>query len=254
MKLILNLCTGILGLYLIAVAGNIIGHAAKSIYALCRGHKRESTEFSSIFLIHLPENPKNMKYFVIFITILIIGTLNEIGYYVLASNKIGAFYERSEYTENYEGFVYLEKDTRLIPIVATVHHSISSSEFPDGNDTQTVYTSEYNIHHVWLPYGIEQDVEGAYNGDIGKGNVNLGEWTCGIQLTEIATEESFKHLDSIALSANGDIVASRNSDIYHLEDCKYTQNIARNNFIRFDSPMEAEIFGFSPCEKCKELL
>ena len=252
MKLILNLCTGILGLYLAVVAANIIGYAAKSLYALCRRHKRDSVNFSEIFLVHFPENPENIKYFVIFIAILLIGIGNEIGRYVFASNQIGAFYERSEYTENYEGFVYLEEDTHQIPIVATVHHSISSSEFPDGDDTQTAYASEYNIYHIWLPYGIDQDTEGTYNGDTGKGNVILGEQDCGIQLTEIATNESFEQLNHVALSANGDIIASRNSDIYHLEDCRYAQNIARNNLIRFNSIGEAEIFGFSPCEKCKK--
>lgn len=247
MKLILNLCTGILGVYLAVVAGNIIGRIVKSLCALCTKQAHAFGTFSDIFLIRSPEDPRNTKYVVALIAILVIGAGNEAARHIFASNQIGAFYERSEYTENYEGFIYSDSNSYQIPIIASIHHSTSSEDTPE----ETVHLSDdYFIHHLWLPYHIQQDTEGTYNGDAGKGLVFLTDQTCAIELTKIATEDSFKHLNETAISANGDIVASKYGDTYHFDDCRYVKNISRNNLIRFHNTQEAEIFGFSPCTIC----
>ncbi len=45
-------------------------------------------------------------------------------------------------------------------------------------------------------------------------------------------------------------VANKNSDVYHLTDCKWSRKIKSDNIIQFASSQEAEAQNFLPCRSC----
>ena len=60
---------------------------------------------------------------------------------------------------------------------------------------------------------------------------------------------SFFLFSSIALSA--EYWASKNSNKYHFETCKWAQKIKPSNLVKFDTPEAAIKAGYSPCKICK---
>lgn len=63
--------------------------------------------------------------------------------------------------------------------------------------------------------------------------------------TQVKGEQS-KLNDPILQNKTGAFVASKNSKIYHLPDCKYVKRIKEENKIYFKSEEEAREKGFSP--------
>lgn len=53
-----------------------------------------------------------------------------------------------------------------------------------------------------------------------------------------------------ATAADSKLVASKNSDKYHLESCATAQKIDAANKIIFSTPEEAVKAGYSPCKIC----
>ena len=49
---------------------------------------------------------------------------------------------------------------------------------------------------------------------------------------------------------SGEFVGSRNSDKYHLPDCRHANNISPNNIVSFKSTTEAKNAGYVPCKVC----
>jgi len=47
-----------------------------------------------------------------------------------------------------------------------------------------------------------------------------------------------------------DLIASKNSDKYHNQDCKLALKIKQENMIRFKTAEEAAQAGLVPCKKC----
>lgn len=47
-----------------------------------------------------------------------------------------------------------------------------------------------------------------------------------------------------------DLIASKNSDKYHNQDCKIAAKIKEENTVRFKSAEEAAQAGYVPCKKC----
>lgn len=50
--------------------------------------------------------------------------------------------------------------------------------------------------------------------------------------------------------AAGQFIGSKNSDVYHLEDCPSAQRISEKNRVYFKTTLEAEKEGYRPCGKC----
>ncbi len=49
---------------------------------------------------------------------------------------------------------------------------------------------------------------------------------------------------------SAELVASRNSDRYHLSDCKIASKIRTEDKQSFQSAADAESAGYGPCKKC----
>lgn len=47
-----------------------------------------------------------------------------------------------------------------------------------------------------------------------------------------------------------DLIASKNSDKYHTQDCKIAAKIKEENIIKFKSAEEAAQAGYIPCKRC----
>ena len=182
---------------------------------------------------------------IILYVILIVGLGNIVADHLLGSNQIGAYYENANYTEQYEAEIRVgKKENPAIFCIVTLEHI--TDEF-DGD-----YYENYFISHIQLPHGRscfadieyypEQDYSSCYLGDYGT--------KCYIKAIEIADDNSFEILNNAVVSANGEFVASINSDTYHLEDCRHAQKIKRNNIIRFNTPAEADVLGYMSCGDC----
>jgi hypothetical protein len=52
------------------------------------------------------------------------------------------------------------------------------------------------------------------------------------------------------IDASPRFVGSKNSDVYHYEDCYYVDRIKPENLIYFDTPEEAIAAGYHPCKVC----
>ena len=46
-------------------------------------------------------------------------------------------------------------------------------------------------------------------------------------------------------------VANRNSDVYHVTDCKWAKKIKPANTVKFAGAREAEAQSFLPCRSCR---
>lgn len=55
----------------------------------------------------------------------------------------------------------------------------------------------------------------------------------------------------VAPKTSGAYLGSRNSDKYHLPDCRHAGSIAEHNQVWFDSVKEAEAAGYQPCAVCQ---
>jgi flagellar biosynthesis protein FlhF len=58
-------------------------------------------------------------------------------------------------------------------------------------------------------------------------------------------------LESVARVDGGDVVANKNSDVFHRPDCKWTQKIKSKNMITFSSVQAAQAEYFMPCQDCR---
>ena len=58
-------------------------------------------------------------------------------------------------------------------------------------------------------------------------------------------------LPSIALSSGNNYIGSKESNKYHLYDCRWVKNIKKENVVEFKTVKEAIAAGYKPCETCK---
>jgi hypothetical protein len=87
-----------------------------------------------------------------------------------------------------------------------------------------------------------------------EGFINIYKATklAGKQLSDVSTNENDsstvteKHVDS----AESQYVASKSSTIFHKPDCRWAQNISKENLITYESKDEAIKAGKRPCKTC----
>ena len=79
-----------------------------------------------------------------------------------------------------------------------------------------------------------------------------------IVLEEIATQDSYKQLDSLYWRDVGEAYASKIGDVLHIYfsglSCPYGESIESDNLIRFYDYRDAEIMGFHICSWCQNNL
>ena len=208
--------------------------------------------YSSFFLLLAFAVASNLKTKILFLTLLVFGVGNALGTAVIHQKDFGSLYEMKEYEISYEAYLYSLLDEQPpIFCILTIEHSKGWDIIVERPGLY--FYNHYYITDIYLPYGrfYENEYLDFYPGE--KNSVSLG--TVGayaeIKLEDVATEQSYKRLADEALSANGEVVASRNGNVYHNENwCSHDDRIKRKNLIRFNSTWEAEILGFDVCQDC----
>jgi len=233
MRTILNLCSGLSGIVAICCIGEVLD------FFFDKYIRKKSHRLSFSFGL---EDYHTARVIIALATI--IGLVNAAASYVFATNQIGAFYERAEYTEFYEAELTIEEDSLPVFCIAEVSHTTNAWE-------DRGY-SRYTVFNLLLPYGRTQFTDCEYDPDSKRNSINLGEYgvSCELRLNKVADSQSYKRLENEILSANGEVVASINGDSYHFEECSHAKNIKRKNLIRFNSAIEAQALGFRVCQDC----
>lgn len=174
--------------------------------------------------------------------ILTILALIGVGYMIaselLANTVIGSFWEKGNYTQNYEAVLYVgDKSVFCIAQVEKNSDEIGVS---------------YTITELFLPYGRVAYPDEEYDLESKRNTISLGEWghSCEIVLRSPASETSYNLLDSEIVAKSGEICASKLEDLYHSVKCRYAKNIKERNLVYFETTTEAEVFGFSVCDDC----
>ena len=241
LKDILLICDFVAAIFILSYCIRIIG----SIFNWAAHHEKPALSNFSPFKIFgdLKDEDHKINWIaVIALTLSVVGIGDTICRYSFASEEIGAFYEKSEYTTDYEALLYIgDKETNDDPIfcIATVSKR--------GKD-------DYEIVEVQMPLNYREYDDAAYDPESNIATVCLGEndIECDLSLKAPATRESRILLKNETISSNGIFCGSRNSKVYHYECCKNAQNIKHDNLVRFDSPKEAFVCGYRLCEYCEE--
>jgi len=55
----------------------------------------------------------------------------------------------------------------------------------------------------------------------------------------------------IAIADDTKYIGSKKSNKYHYTWCRYGEKIKPSNMVTFDSPDEAQSYGYIPCKVCK---
>lgn len=241
----LNLCVLIAEFYLIVAIGYTVVHFYRKFRKDCRYKPGALSEFIPFWNLR----GQDKSFYIFFLDVaVVIGLVHMVLSEVVSSNEIGSFYEKANYTEDYAATLYIGDST--IPCIVTISRNTYLEEDRRGHtDVQTSYSLDY----IELPYGKSEDLNEAYSiKDNGRASISLGPQgqDAEVSLIAPATEEYYDIVEKTAISSNGDICASRISDIYHHESCQYVKNIDKNNLVRFNSPEEASAFGYEQCDRC----
>lgn len=200
--------------------------------------RKEPIQWAEFNPIRMLRNPTISK--CILSAILVIGLINIVLSHLFESNEIGAFYEKSEYTEKYEATLYIGK--KPVFCIATV------DKWKDEGK------SNYLITEVSLPYGHSEYVYGEYDIKERRAKLYFGEcgWDCYITLKEPATSTSYTILENEVVSNYGLFCASKDSDTYHFQGCMFLNNIKPQNLVYFENEKEAEVIGYKICSICAD--
>lgn len=191
----------------------------------------------SVF-VEIKNGDKNLSVFHVIVSLAVIaGIVNNILSYTLASEQIGAFYEKSEYKADYEAVAYVG-DKPIFCIVTVAKY---------GKD-------DYRIIEEKMPYGFTAYDDAQYEIEKGYVNTFIGEYgtKCKIVLKDLATRDSYKLLDNTVITNHGPLCGSVNSKKYHWLECPNAQNIEEKNLIYFDNSAEADVLGYTLCQFCEE--
>lgn len=183
------------------------------------------------------DDPLTKVFLSVLPTIEILGLVYMILCFQCSEPKIGSFFEKSEYVQDYEAT--LQTESSKIFCIATVERNdgkyyINQIQFPYGH-TQECFGDEYNEVKNRAEVYIETS-------DIAQYDLSLGD---------MATATSYAYLETYIVSNSGKYCASRNSNKYHLKTCPQAKNINSSNLIYFKSRQDAEVLGFYPCDTCK---
>lgn len=174
-----------------------------------------------------------------FIIVVVAGTANLILDQFFSVERMGAFYEKSSYTLDYDAMIELDEGTSFF-CIATIEK--------DGG--------EYEVTKLCFPYGKVRYPEytAFHAGEQIKfrlGNSFDDSW-CELVLNEPATASSYTLLENLEFSRDSAFYASKNSDVYHIWQCRYLKKIKADNLIRIQNDRVAAVLGYEPCEACKE--
>ena len=187
---------------------------------------------------------KNRTLQVIIILLTILGFISVVCSFAFSSTQMGAFFEKSNYSETYEATLYFHDK----PIFCLV-----DMERETESDEGESYSS-YLIKTIYLPYGhsIELDYEEYTPNRVN--HYRLGEYSydCQLVLNHPANEASFDLLNNTIVTNYGNCCANKQSDIFHFTDCPKVKSINKQNLIYFDDDTEAFVLGFEMCEDCKD--
>lgn len=192
--------------------------AFKYEFSKARGYGEGFTRFLLIF----------------YATVFVIGTINVPIWYFCSNNRIGAPYEREVYTQDYEAA--LDTGDQRIFCIATI----------------TKNENDYFIDKVKLPYGKSIVTCEEYNPKLNQVSLYLSDndCECTLSLKSMADKDSYSQLQHTVLTTYGEFCASKKSDIYHYNTCRYVSKIAEDQLVYFDSKKDAEILGFNLCSVC----
>lgn len=189
----------------------------------------------------------------VMLLVFVAGVFNGIAHYVFASNLIGAFYERNDYSsEKYDAYIYnsaFENDDYTFCIATISHHKGISVTWEKG--PYFFIYDNYFLEKIELPYGCIRDNLFSFYPD-GKYGIALEHLypSFVLEINDIATSESYEYLKKQILSVDGEIVGSLNGTVYHLQGCSHADQIKSKNIVRFNSPIEAEFYGYRMCADC----
>jgi hypothetical protein len=234
-KKILDVCSVILGFFLICYIGGLV----LEIYERIRNKTKEKLHINPFGVIRYITG-SNDAVFALAVAVLIAGAANEIARPVLKKNEIGAFYEPGNYSQSYEAYIY--------PYDGSYDATFCIVDFYRYTGEGL---SDYHISAVNFPYGRTVYTDKIYNPKSSKNEIDLNMDCYRIQLTGPATAESYVKLSEAVVSSSGGFCASRNSDLVHRVDCRHVRRISEDSKIFFGSAREAQMFCFEPCDTCE---
>ena len=242
-KFFLNACSGILGVYIFSLAFVVL----KEIWKFSKSKIKKTPPSKNARKLKLRDLlPSSQIARFIFVFVLLIGGVNQIAITWFSSTEIGAFYEKSEYTENFEAMIYpSEHPEEAFFCIAKVFKTRTRTE-------EDIY-DYYQIEKLFLPLDrTSKYIDEAYNPTDDKNMINLGKEgiRCVIKLGKVADEFSYAKLENELFSNDGNVCASKKSNIYHYSDCRQVANIQKENLIYFRNTYEPQILGFEMCSEC----
>jgi len=106
------------------------------------------------------------------------------------------------------------------------------------------------IRKIYLPYDkvISPDIDPGYARDVFSfyGEYCTWEIELGQKLDFLPKEP----LRGEKFSTTGDYVATPGGNKYHIRECYHLANSPESNFLIFDNPCQAELYGYEPCMDC----
>lgn len=183
----------------------------------------------------LPHKPFGWVVFVV----TVIGIINLVLSVLLASTEIGNFYEKDEFSADYEATLYV-RDTPIFCIVEV-------RKWTDDGE------KSYYIEKVKLPYGHEDEqVDAEYDAEKNRAVVSLGhrETDYDLELKGLATQASYKMLADMVVTNYGEFCGSKEAGVFHRLDCHHVSSIKPQNLVYFDNADQADALGYSACDTC----
>lgn len=168
---------------------------------------------------------------------IVLGAFNIIASKFFASERIGAFYEKAEYTRDYDATLDLGEQS--IFCIATVERM----------------NGDYWIIRIELPYNhVAYTGEEYYPWDNNPA-IEIGDagYYLNFKLGKPSTGDSYEKLMSYELPQTGEFCASKKSNVFHYLKCRYVKNIEYSNLIYFQNECEADVFGYTMCSVCRDL-
>lgn len=235
MRFCLNLCS-FASLIVVVTLVSILWKAVRSGKKFRETIEGEWTAFAEGF--------SKKRYLVLLLFVAAVGAVHLILDTFFCQPVIGAFYEKREYTQQYEAWI----ENSEVSMFCVVHITRS-----DGT---------YYIAGIDLPYGVHKDVfdrEFSWEKDEFKTSFSLDtspsfEYDVIVNVSKIADSFSYKKMDDQSFDS-GFFVSSKNSNILHTETCRYVRRIKDDNKMYFRSVQEAFLMGHDePCSVCEDKL
>lgn len=239
LKTILDVCSGLLGLFLFCyIGGNVMW-----LYEKIRRKTPQPPPINPFSALRALVGKNDVVYMLAGL-VLVAGFVNEIARINFTSNEIGAFYERKNYSESYEALIYPHDElSENIPCIVDLDKNSD-----EGRSTYTIYA-------VNFPFGKTSYVDRVYDPNSQEHYIGLGFFSipCRIELVDIADENSRQQLKNCNIANYGQYCADKSSTLFHRTDCWRVTSIDTKSLVYFHSPREADVIGFMGCKDCEPL-